>query len=267
MIVRLRAGWARRVYSVSAIGFEQNLYRNDAANCAANGSGVALNENCSLPVAHKSSTFEERPIYILGGGGHAAVVEATLEMLEIRCVGCISKQPAGRRVSAPWIGDDEALARLDPSSTYLANGIGSIASLNLRRLMFERSKAIGFTFISIVHPSAIVDSTVELCEGAQILAGAIVQLGTSIGPNSIVNSGAIVEHHSRVGAHCHIASGVRLSGDVEVSENAHVGIGATLIQGLKIGQNAIVGAGSVVISDVRPWSCVAGVPAKVISRT
>jgi acetyltransferase-like isoleucine patch superfamily enzyme len=39
-----------------------------------------------------------------------------------------------------------------------------------------------------------------------------------------------------------------------------------VLEGVKVGQGSIVGAGSVVISDVEPYSVVAGVPAKFIKK-
>lgn len=45
---------------------------------------------------------------------------------------------------------------------------------------------------------------------------------------------------------------------------ADIGTNATILPGVRVGKGAIVGAGAVVVSDVEPYSVVAGVPAKFI---
>lgn len=45
-----------------------------------------------------------------------------------------------------------------------------------------------------------------------------------------------------------------------------IGANATILKGVTIGRGAIVGAGAVVTKDVAPYTCVAGVPAKLIER-
>ncbi|WP_426240759.1 acyltransferase [Pararhizobium sp. DWP1-1-3] len=51
---------------------------------------------------------------------------------------------------------------------------------------------------------------------------------------------------------------------VRVGAWADVGTNATILPGVTIGKGAIVGAGAVVVSDVAPFSVVAGVPAKFL---
>jgi acetyltransferase-like isoleucine patch superfamily enzyme len=51
---------------------------------------------------------------------------------------------------------------------------------------------------------------------------------------------------------------------VHIEAWADIGTNATILPGVRIGKGAIVGAGAVVVSDVEPFSVVAGVPAKFI---
>lgn len=51
---------------------------------------------------------------------------------------------------------------------------------------------------------------------------------------------------------------------VTIGDDVWIGFGASILKGVKIGQGAIVGAGSLVNSDVRPWTVVAGSPAREI---
>lgn len=53
---------------------------------------------------------------------------------------------------------------------------------------------------------------------------------------------------------------------VVIEDNVWIGAGAVITYGVRIGTGSIIGANSVVNKDVEPYTVVAGVPAKIISR-
>lgn len=58
----------------------------------------------------------------------------------------------------------------------------------------------------------------------------------------------------------------RRSHPVVLGDDVWIGHGAVILPGVKIGTGAVVGAGAVVTKDVRPFTIVAGVPAKTLRR-
>lgn len=159
------------------------------------------------------------------------------------------------------IGTDDLIHDFLPEQVMLVNGIGSTSSTRRRASVYERFKNMGFDFAQIIHPSATIADDVVLGEGAQILAGVIIQSGTTIGRNCIINNGAIIDHDCVIGDHVHISPGAVLAGDIQIGSMSHIGLSATILQGLKIGSNCLIGAGSVVIHDL-PYNVKAyGVPA------
>jgi UDP-perosamine 4-acetyltransferase len=204
-----------------------------------------------------------KPVVILGGGGHAHVVIDALRCAGHAVVGVIDpKAEVARTLPAgvPWLGKDIAQARA--SDVQLAIGVGSIdvGAKNLRPRLFHEAKANGFQVLSFRHPSAIIAGDVELGEGAQVMAGAILQTGTRAGVNCIVNTGASLDHDCRLGDHVHIAPRAVLSGAVEVGDGSHLGTGAVVIQCIRIGAEAMVAAGAVVTRDVPAQARVAPGP-------
>lgn len=208
-------------------------------------------------------------VLILGAGGHAKVLVEALLADGAHIAGILDADPArvGDTVlGVPVIGVDGLAGEYPVETVRLVNGVGSIGVPNLRRAIFDRFSGRGFAFATVVHPSAVVASDAELGEGAQVMAGAVLQPGCRIGRNVIVNTRVSVDHDCTIGDHTHLAPGVTLSGGVTVEAGCHVGTGAVVIQGVTIGAGSVVGAGAVVTKDVAAGVTVVGVPAKVVVR-
>jgi sugar O-acyltransferase (sialic acid O-acetyltransferase NeuD family) len=203
-------------------------------------------------------------VILIGAGGHARVLLDILRASGIAVVGAVDKQkaPGSKLGDVEVLGSDEVLRGHDPSKIRLVNAVGSTGDNQARERIFVQMKSLGFSFETLVHPSAIVSSSALVREGAQIMAGAIVQSGARIESNVIINSGAIVEHDCVIESHAHVAPGVVLSGSVRVGKGAHLGTGATVIQGIEIGSYSLVGAGAVVVSNVPDRTQVLGIPAR-----
>ncbi len=207
------------------------------------------------------------PVIILGGGGHAKVLIEALLLQHREVLGYTDPDEAlGMVLGLSRLGDDQAILKYDPEKLKLVNGVGSIASTSSRRRLYELFWSKGYRFQNVAHPSAVIASDVLLEEGVQIMAGAVVQPGSRLGANTIINTGAVVEHDCDIGAHAHIAPGAVLSGNVRIEEGVHVGAGAVIIQGVAIGEKSIIGAGTVVLKDVPSCVTVVGAPGKVIRR-
>jgi acetyltransferase-like isoleucine patch superfamily enzyme len=95
-----------------------------------------------------------------------------------------------------------------------------------------------------------------------ICAGVIVNPGSVIGANVILNTACTVDHHNHIRDHSHIAPGVHTGGEVEIGIGALIGIGATVMPRRRVGAWSTVGAGALVQRDVPAETVVVGVPAQ-----
>lgn len=208
------------------------------------------------------------PVILLGAGGHAGVVAATLRAMGRPIAGCMAPEPPAESTlrGIDYLGTDGVLDSLIHDNVELVVAVGSIAASHTRLRLYEKAANRGFRFATIMHPTAIVDPSARLGRAVQIMAGAIVQAGTEIGDNAIINSGAIVEHGCRIGQHVHVASGAVIAGDVSVGANSHIGAGAVVLQGCKIGETVTIGAAACVTQDVESGTTVVGVPARARAR-
>jgi len=190
---------------------------------------------------------ESLPVVVVGDGGHASVVISSLNRLGVRILGVTGegKNEKGQILDVPIIGNDDEINKWRPEEISLVNGIGMLEpGFSQRHACAERFRALGFRFLAVVDPTAVISSDVIISEGAQVMAGVVVQPGTSIGKDAIVNTGARIDHDCFIGDGSHICPGATLAGSVKVGEQSLVGSGATIIPNVQVSERSLVRAGS-----------------------
>ncbi|NER64016.1 acetyltransferase [Pseudomonas sp. MAFF212427] len=208
-----------------------------------------------------------RPVLLLGAGGHAKVMLSLLQAIGANVLGVCDPALAGAAIES-WrgirvLGGDEVLDQFEGAQVGLVNGVGQVPGLSRRQDMFQALSARGFHFPALVHPAAWVDPSVQLSDGVQVMAGAVIQADTRIGVNSITNTGVRIDHDCIIGSHVHIAPGAVLCGAVNVACGAFVGAGSTTLQGVSVGTCAIVGAGTTLVKDLPAGQVVMSAPVRI----
>jgi sugar O-acyltransferase (sialic acid O-acetyltransferase NeuD family) len=211
--------------------------------------------------------MKKKGIVLIGGGGHCKVVIETLRASNgLEIAGIVdAERPIGEKVEGvPVIGRDSDLPKIfrdGISAAFIA--VGSVGDTKVRRKIAER--LTGFSFPTVIHPSAQIASSAKVASGTLVAAGAVIQAGSKIGEHAIINTGAIVDHDCSLGHFVHIAPGAVLSGGVTVGDDTHIGTGSRVIESRKIGRGCLIGAGSVVVDDIPDDSKAFGNPCKVKS--
>ena len=192
------------------------------------------------------------PVVVIGAGGHGRVLIDALRNNGREILGVVDPKlaagdaPFGLRV----LGGDDTIEKYRPEHIELVNGVGGTGATERRHDVYTRFRTRGFRFANVVHRSAAVSELAKLGEGAQVMAGCVIQCGAFLGANSIMNTCASIDHDCKIGESVHIAPGVTLSGSVTVGDGSHIGTGACVIQGIVIGRNCVVAAGAVVYRDL-----------------
>ncbi len=123
-----------------------------------------------------------------------------------------------------------------------------------------------------VSGSAIIGKNCVLGQGVYIGNNVQVGDGVKIQNNVSVYEGVTIEEDVFLGPHCVFTNVINPRAFVErkdeyrptlVKRGATIGANATILCGVTIGEYALVGAGAVVTHDVRVYTVVAGVPARL----
>ena len=207
-----------------------------------------------------------KPIIIIGNGGHALVLTEILMLNHREIIGYTAPSKENNLFGLSYLGSDDIISTYDTNQIELVLGIGSIQPNNIRMKIFQHFKKLGYHFAECIHPTAIISSTAIIQEGVQVMAGAIIQPFVHIKQNVIINTGVQIDHECKVGEHVHLAPGTILSGNVKVARNVHIGTGTKIIQSIVVGENSMIAAGSVVVNNISINSKVMGVPAKEVEE-
>lgn len=193
---------------------------------------------------------------VLGAGGHAKVVIATLQAAGWQVEGAYDD--AEDRWGDEILGVRVRGALEEARDAGVGSAVLGIGDNRDRRRIAGR---LDLPWISVVHPAAVVHPSARLGPGTVVFAGAVIQPDTEIGRHAVVNTGASIDHDCRIGDFVHVAPGCRLAGRVTVGEGALVGIGSSILPSITVGSWSTVGAGSTVIGDLESDVTAYGAPA------
>lgn len=120
----------------------------------------------------------------------------------------------------------------------------------------------GGTFISLVHPTAILGNNAKIGQGCILGAFSNISNDTTIGDFVTFSIKAGMGHDSTIGDYSHIGAMCCISGFVTIGESVTMHPGSIIVPHRKIGDNAVIGTGSVVLANVKDNVTVFGNPAK-----
>lgn len=119
----------------------------------------------------------------------------------------------------------------------------------------------GGKFISLIHPSAFIDTNAKIGRGCIVLQNAALGSGSVIGDFVLIQISTLVAHDVKIGNYSRIDCLAVCTGGATIEDEVTIHTAAVINQKVKIGKGACVGAGSFVIRKVKENATVYGNPA------
>lgn len=198
-------------------------------------------------------------LLLVGAGGHGKVAADTaIAMGQWNNIIFVDQRhrELGEIYNLPVVADDMTQLPYSPTDTDVVITIGNNEKRFSLQQQFEQA---GFTMATLIHPSAIISSSVKIAPGSVVFPRAVINADAIINKAAIINTGAIVEHDCYLDEAVHISPHATLAGGVKVGAYSWIGIGSNVIQQVEIGTHVICGAGSTIINNVSDHQTVVGI--------
>ena len=136
-------------------------------------------------------------INIYGKGDHAKVVSSSIRLQKFKFYDDSDFNPTAEGLWVIGIGNNKIRKRIAEEV------------LNSKR------------FISTFSPNSICHSSSIIGEGTQVMAGAVIQMGTNVGSHSVINTSASIDHDCKIGKNCMIGAGSVVTKDIPNNSTAY----------------------------------------------
>jgi sugar O-acyltransferase (sialic acid O-acetyltransferase NeuD family) len=162
----------------------------------------------------------------------------------------------------------EVIGKTADTFTYKdeADFFVAIGNNATREKIQEKLISEGLNAVSLIHPSAVIGTDVEIGIGSVVMAGVVINSSTKIGKGCIINTSSSLDHDNVIEEYVHVSPGVRTAGSVSVGKGAWLGIGSVVSNNVNICSGCKIGAGAVVVKDIAEPGTYVGVPVRRVDR-
>lgn len=143
----------------------------------------------------------------------------------------------------PVIGSTADIEKFFPEYRLLLVTIGNNT---LRRKLYNRAKAAGYTFPNVILPSAYVSSHAHIGSGCVILNNVVIQNNAKCGDGCILNPGVELHHDSSIGSYCLIYTNSVVRSLTHVGDQVWIGSNVTVSTSATVPDDAKIEDGSVI---------------------
>jgi len=202
-------------------------------------------------------------LIIIGASGHGKVVaDIAMKMNKWKNIAFLDdNQSLETIMGIPVIGNSASVIEHTKNSDFFV----AIGNNSTRERIQEGLLANGTSIVSLVHPSAIIGTDVNVGIGTAIMAGVVINSSSVVGKGCIINSNSGLDHDNNIGDYVHISPRTHLAGTVNVGKGSWLGIGSVVSNNINICSGCKIGAGAVVVKDITESGTYVGVPVRKVN--
>ena len=201
-------------------------------------------------------------LIIIGASGHGKVVaDIAIKMNKWQSITFLDDDESIKTsMGLEVIGKTaDAFTYKDEADFFVAIGNNAVRERVQVKLIEQ-----GLNVLSLIHPSAVIGTDVEIGIGTAVMAGVVINSSTRIGKGCIINTSASLDHDNVIEDYVHISPGVNIAGTVKVGKGSWIGIGSVVSNNVNICSGCKVGAGAVVVKDITEPGTYVGIPVRKI---
>ena len=190
-------------------------------------------------------------IILVGSGGHAkSCVDVIEKEKKYKIIGFIDNFKKGNFLNYKILGSDKILNKIFKKTKYALVTIGHLSNPKKRIAIFKKLKLIGFKLPVVKSPHSIISNYSKIGEGSIVMHGAIINSGSKIGKNCILNSLSLIEHDVIVGDFSHVSTNAVVNGDVKIGSNCFLGSCCVIKQGVHIKSNSFIKSNELIKKNI-----------------
>lgn len=216
--------------------------------------------------------FKKNKICIIGAGGFAKEVLCCLQDI----LGDYQRPTSMYACFLVADKDFDAYENKDISGTYVIpqssfdptvhKAIVGVGEPALRKKIVN-DLPIETQFVTLIHPSVVMSSSVEIGEGSIVTAGCILTCDIKIGKHAHLNLHSTIGHDCLIGDYFTTTPASNISGNCTIGNCVYFGTNASVRQGITICDDVTVGMGGVVVKNITEPGIYAGNPVKKLSKS
>lgn len=208
----------------------------------------------------------KKPLLLIGGGLHCKTCIDVIEQegrFYIKGIVDKKEKVGDTILGYPIIATDEDIPELAKECPNFFITVGDLSLFKVRKNLFNNLKGRGFTTPAIVSPLSYVSKHASVGEGSILFPFSIIDVGSKVGNNCIVNHAASLLHEATIEDNCHISVN-SVIGNSLIGHDTFIGVNSFVNNGLEIAPYCIIGSGSNVIRSITEPGVYVGNPAKMI---
>ncbi len=189
-----------------------------------------------------------KKIILYGAGGHCiSLINLIEHTKKFKIIGIIGKKKEINKNILNYKVNytDDDLISLRKKSKFLVLSITSYSNLKKRDQLIKKLSNL-FILPNIVSRNAKISKHIKMGVGNQIFDDVIVNAGSNIGNNCVINHKSLLEHNVFIKNNVHISTGCIINGNCSIEDNSFIGSGSILRQNIKIGKNKFIKMGSII---------------------
>jgi acetyltransferase EpsM len=125
----------------------------------------------------------------------------------------------------------------------------AVADSSLREVVVKKIENRA-EFATLIHPTAIVQSTSQIGEGVVVGPGVVIANQVKLGRHVFANTQSYIGHDGVIGDYVTISPCAAVLGNCKIESHVFLGANSSIKEGTTISSGAIVGMGAVVVKNL-----------------